>query len=119
MSEDYGSGSNPGNDPYKSYPKAIPVSAYGKATLPTALVIQPRASSVIVKSTADDETFAFLYETTCSIGTTSNGFSEGYITGSSIMADGGSITLPIQPVAWRRTDGASGTGDITFVYTGR
>ena len=57
-------------------------------------------------------TFAFSYlDQTTAAGTSS------YITGSLVQnAAGGPVKLDINPVKWRRTDAASVTGDITFVY---
>jgi hypothetical protein len=39
-----------------------------------------------------------------------------YKTGSVVNTNGGPITLPIQPVAWRQTDAAGSVGDVSFVY---
>ena len=48
-------------------------------------------------------TYAFLYETTSSIGTTTTGAQiNNYITGSKVETNGGGIRLDISPVAWRR-----------------
>jgi hypothetical protein len=57
-------------------------------------------------------TFAFSYpDQTTGAGTSS------YITGAMVQnAAGGPVKLDINPTNWRRTDGASVTGDITFVY---
>jgi|GEM_PF-2192105 hypothetical protein len=104
-----------GNANEKMGPKGLPASAFGKVTMPLSHSIQERASSVIINPTAD-AIFAFLYETTASIGGAS--YNEGYVSGSKIMADGGSLSLPIQPVAWKRTDAAGAKGDVTFVYRG-
>ena len=107
--------------------KQVPVAnnrvLINKATVPAEHTIQERPNKVIVNVNG---TYAFLYETTSSIGANSEAGAVGkqmsnYITGSVLgNAAGGPVTLPIRPVAWRHTDAASGTvGDVTFVYKGR
>jgi len=57
-------------------------------------------------------TFAFSYlDQTTGTGTSS------FITGALVQnAAGGPVKLDINPIKWKRTDAASVTGDITFVY---
>jgi len=105
------------DDNTKMSPKGLPKKAFGNATTPAKEVIQERPTSIVINPTAD-ATFAFCYETTASFGKAIGLGHENWITGSNIMADGGSLSLPIQPVAWRRTDAAGVTGDITFIYRG-
>jgi len=105
--------------------KQVPVAnnrvLIDKATVPTIETIQERPSKVIVNING---TYAFLYETTSSIGAnTETGDGKqiaNYTTGSVLgNAAGGPVTLPIRPVAWRQTDAAGSVGDVTFVYKGR
>jgi hypothetical protein len=57
-------------------------------------------------------TFAFSYADQTTGATTSS-----YITGAMVQnAAGGPTKLDINATKWRRTDAASVTGDITFVY---
>ena len=84
---------------------------YSHAACPTNEVVTKRPSYVNVNSVG---TYAFLYETTASMGATTT--AETYITGSSVGTNGGGIRLDISPIAWRRTDAADAVGQITFVY---
>ena len=84
---------------------------YSFADCPTGEVISQRCSHVIVNK---EGTYAFLYETTSSIGTTPDYKIETYLTGS--VGASGSIKLDINPIAWRRTDAGDTVGDVTFVY---
>ena len=84
---------------------------FSHATCPTNEVAQKRASYVNVNSVG---TYAFLYETTASVGGLTE--AENYVTGSSVGTNGGGIRLDVSPVAWRRTDAADAKGQITFVY---
>ena len=88
---------------------------YSFADCPTGEVISQRCSHVTVNK---EGTYAFLYETTSSIGTTPDYKIETYLTGS--VGSSGSIKLDINPLAWRRTDGVNGAvGDVTFIYVRR
>ena len=86
---------------------------YSYADCPTGEVISKRGSHVTVNKVG---TYAFLYETTSSIGTTVDIIAD-YITGS--VGASGSIKLDINPIAWRRTDAEEAVGDVTFVYVRR
>ena len=97
-----------------------------KAITPTKEVIYRRPDHVVLNNTGS---YAFLYETTGSVGDThwQNALygNTPYVTGS-IMNGGGAaeanltpFRLDINPVAWIRTDATSATGDITFVYAGK
>ena len=87
---------------------------FSHATCPTNDVVQKRASYVNVNSVG---TYAFLYETTSSVGATTAGEIDKFITGSKVNhANAGGIKVECSPVAWRRTDAAGAVGDITFVY---
>ena len=102
-------------DGTKQKPKARNGRAfYSHADCPTTETVAKRPSYVNVNSVG---TYAFLYETTSSIGTTTTGAQiNNYITGSKVGTNGGGIRLDISPVAWRRTDADDAVGDITFVY---
>ena len=64
---------------------------------------------VVVNKTG---TFAFSY-----LDQTTGASTSSYITGAFVQsANAGATKLDINPVKWRRTDAASVTGDITFVY---
>ena len=90
----------------KQQPKAIPTSAYGKATTPDKETIQDRPNHVLVNMNG---TYAFAYV---------SGSASTYTTGSVVDDAAGPIRLDINPVAWRQTDAAGSVGDVTFVYTG-
>jgi len=97
---------NPNNN-LKSQPKAIPLSAHGKATTPDKETIVDRPNHVIINVNG---TYAFAYQ---------SGSADTYTTGSVLNnAASGPVRLDINPVAWRQTDAAGSIGDITFVYTG-
>ena len=104
------------NDSTKQIPSSPDFDAqFNKVTLPVNEVIQERPNSVIINKTG---IYAFLYTTTGSLGGTT--ISETYISGSEVV-NAGPIELTIQPVAWRKTDGAAGSdavGQVTFLYTG-
>ena len=61
---------------------------------------------------------------TGSVGSTNNlmvpGNGDLYVSGARVLDESGPVNLPIQPVAWRRTDGTSqgSVGEVTFIYTG-
>ena len=103
-----------GNANEKSGPKGLPKSAFGSATTPAVNIIQKRASYVIINGQSATA-YAFLYETTCSIGGTT---AETHTQGLELQAISNSpIRLDIQPVSWN--GGGATAGEITFVYTGR
>ena len=109
----------------KSFPKPLVVSSYGQAITPAVTVVQERPHYVIVTGQSATA-YQFLYETTCSIGSTCNSTTEKYIQGLDLQAiSNAPIRLDIQPVAWRRTDSPayltpSGSfGEVTFVYKGK
>mgnify|MGYP003117555318 CR=1 FL=1 len=107
-----------GNAADKSGPKGLPKSAFGSSTVPAKEIIQKRADYVIINQIG---TYAFFYETSGSIGHPRALATHGgsYTTGSVYVdVDAGQQRLNIQPVAWRQTDAAGSTGDVTFVYKG-
>ena len=91
------------NDSKKQIPKAIPVSAYGKATAPAAEAEVARASYVII-NVEHATKYEFLYE------------SGGTYVDYGIMAADGPLRLNINPIAWK--GGAGTTGHVSFVYEG-
>jgi hypothetical protein len=78
---------------------------YSQAVLPASFVTAKRASYVNINRAG---TFKFMYE--------SGSEATSFITGSVVTANHGNIRLDINPIAWQRTDDASVTGDVTFVY---
>jgi hypothetical protein len=99
---------------FVSSSKPVVKVKYSEADCPIEEVITKRPSYVNINTVG---TYAFLYETTGSIGGTvlPHG-SEGYITGSKVVVNHGNVKLDINPVAWRRTDAAETASDVTFVY---
>ena len=91
------------NNSKKQIPKAIPVSAYGKATAPAAEAEVARASYVII-NVEHGTKYEFLYE------------SGGDYSDYGIVAADGPLRLNINPIAWK--GGAGTTGHVTFVYEG-
>ena len=91
------------NDNKKQIPKAIPVSAYGKATAPAAEAEVARARYVII-NVEHGTKYEFLYE--------SGGTYEDY----GIVAADGPLRININPIAWK--GGAGTTGHVSFVYEG-
>ena len=105
-------------DSTKSGPKALPVEAFGQAIAPAKEIIQKRPWYVLINGQSA-HAYTFLYETTCSIGSTAPESStiEVYTTGSELAAAGNApVKLDINPVAW--AGGGSAVGEITFVYRG-
>ena len=93
------------NNTNKSQPKAIPVSAHGKAINPAPTVITDRPNYILINKVGN---YSFAYQ---------SGSLSTYVSGSQITnAAGGPVRLDINPVAWVSSGGAA--GDITFVYTG-
>ena len=91
------------NNSKKQIPKAIPVSAYGKATAPAAEAEVARASYVIVNA-GHATKYEFLYE------------SGGTYVDYGIVAADGPLRININPIAWK--GGAGTTGHVSFVYEG-
>ena len=91
------------NDGKKQVPKAIPVSAYGKAIAPAAEAEVARASYVII-NVEHGTKYEFLYE------------SGGTYVDYGIVAADGPLRLNINPIAWK--GGAGTTGHVSFVYEG-
>ena len=91
------------NDNKKQVPKAIPVSAHGKATAPAAEAEVERASYVII-NVEHATKYEFLYE------------SGGTYVDYGIMAADGPLRININPIAWK--GGAGTTGHVSFVYEG-
>ena len=87
-------------------------SQYSNASCPVNEVVTKRPTYVNINKVG---TYAFLYESTASVGGTT--VTEAYVTGSVVQnANAGGIKLDISPVAWRRCDDSDAKGDITFVY---
>ena len=102
------------NDSSKLVPNEHYGLRYSTADCPTTDIVTKRATHVNVNSVGH---YAFLYETTSSIGGTTTQDLASYITGSKVNhANAGGIKVECSPVAWRRTDAAGAVGDITFVY---
>ncbi len=103
------------NNTSTQIPNGIQGTQYSSADCPAHSTVTKRPSYVNINMSG---TYAFLYETTASVGGTT--VAEGYITGSVVeSANAGAVKLDISPVAWRQVDGANagGTvGDVTFVY---
>jgi len=91
------------NNSKKQIPKAIPVSAYGKATAPAAEAEVARASYVII-NVEHATKYEFLYE------------SGGAYSDYGIVAADGPLRININPIAWK--GGAGTTGHVSFVYEG-
>ena len=80
---------------------------FNKVTTPARETIIERPNSIIVNK---EGVYAFAYQ---------SGSISTYETGSFVDDAAGPQELPIQPVAWTRTDGTDGVvGDVTFVYKG-
>ena len=72
--------------------------------------VQTKTPSYVVVNKVG--TFAFSYSDQIAGSGTSS-----YITGAMVQnANAGATKLDINPTKWKRTDAASVTGDITFVY---
>ena len=91
------------NNSKKQQPKAIPVSAYGKATTPAANTHVERPNYVLVNMNG---TYKFSYD-----GST-------FSSGSVVDDAAGPVRLDINPVAWHQCNAAGSVGDVTFVYLG-
>ena len=91
------------NDNKKQIPKAIPVSAHGKAIAPAAEAEVARASYVII-NVEHATKYEFLYE------------SGGDYSDYGIVAADGPLRININPIAWK--GGAGTTGHVSFVYRG-
>jgi hypothetical protein len=93
------------NNNLKSQPKALPLSAHGKATTPDKETIVDRPNYILINKIGN---YSFAYQ---------SGSLSTYVSGSQVTnAAGGPIRLDINPVAWTSNGGAA--GDVTFVYTG-
>jgi hypothetical protein len=100
-----------GNANEKSGPKGLPASAFGKATVPEKEVIQARPNYVFINNTGS---YAF-----ANVSGSISSYQTGSVRYQSTSVGAPTpIQLHINPVAWRRTDEASATGDVTFVYQG-
>ena len=96
------------NNAKKQVPKAISVSAYGKAIAPAAEAEVKRASYVII-NVEHGTKYEFLYE--------SGGTYEDYgIVPIAANAGVGGFRININPIAWK--GGAGTTGHVSFVYRG-
>ena len=105
------------NDSTKQVPVTNNRVLVDKVSIPAHSTVQTRPNEVILNVNG---TYAFLYETTSSVGGDVNGQINSFESGSVLAnAAGGPVTLPIRPVAWRQTDAAGAVGDVTFVYRGK
>ena len=96
------------NNAKKQVPKAISVSAYGKAIAPAAEAEVARASYVIVNA-GHATKYEFLYE--------SGGTYVDYgLVPIASNAGVGGFRININPIAWK--GGAGTTGHVSFVYEG-
>ena len=96
------------NDAKKQVPKALSVSAHGKATAPAAEAEVERASYVIINA-GHATKYEFLYE--------SGGTYVDYgLVPIASNAGVGGFRININPIAWK--GGAGTTGHVTFVYEG-
>ena len=96
------------NDNKKQVPKAIPVSAHGKAIAPAAEAEVERASYVIINA-GHATKYEFLYES-------GGGYVDYGIVPISSNAGVGGFRININPIAWK--GGAGTTGHVSFVYEG-
>jgi len=101
----------------------------GKAILPAPLAGDGWANGQIVKTpnhilVNNTGIYAFAYISASGasgLATDSNPGRLNYRSGSVVSASAGPVRVDINPVAWRRCDGAADgrIGDITFVYKGK
>tara|TARA_Y100000593_G_scaffold94632_1_gene194767 strand:- start:707 stop:1099 length:393 start_codon:yes stop_codon:yes gene_type:complete len=103
-------------------PTGFPAARGSKAVCPAALAgggVAKTPDHIIVNVGG---TFAFAYASASNpdLATDSQPGRLNYTTGSVVSASAGPVRLDINPVAWRRCDGAADgrTGDVTFVYGG-
>jgi len=90
---------------YQMFPKSPDLSTiHNEVTTPAKETIQEAPNYLIVNTPGY---YAFAY---------SSGSISTYTTGSRVVSNAGPVELPIQPVAWRRTDDDGVVGDVTFVY---
>ena len=113
MAKPFGAyGQDPNDSKKQVLSKTIKGSQYSNASCPVNEVVTKRPTYVNMNKVG---TYAFLYETTASVGGTT--VAEAYVTGSVVQnANAGGIKLDISPVAWRRCDDSDAKGDVTFVY---
>ena len=102
----------------KQEPKALPKTAFNRATLPAVGVIQPESSEKVIINGQTSGSYFFTHKVTGSSGTTvlDGGFVEAYNTVGD-GADASSVELPIQTSAWSGSGGPT-TGDVTFIIRG-
>ena len=92
--------------PHQQGPKALPITAFGRAVAPAAEAEVDRASYVIINA-GHATKYEFLYE--------SGGSYVDYgIVPIASNAGVGGFRIDINPVAWK--GGAGTTGHVTFVY---
>ena len=105
------------NNTKKQIPDVSPggTARYSNAVCPAGETVTKRPTHINCNSVG---TYAFLYETTSSVGGNVVGQISNFVTGSSVVANHGNIKLDISPVAWRKTDAgqSSAVGEVTFVY---
>ena len=94
------------NNSKKMIPKAVPTSAFGKATTPAPYPARHERPNYILINKVGN--YSFAYE---------SGSLNSYVSGSQVTnAAAGPVRLDINPIAWVSKNGAA--GDVTFVYTG-
>ena len=113
------------NDSTKQVPVVNNRVLVGNVSAPAHSLVNRRPNQVVINQPG---TYAFLYNTTSSLGVTISASATlsqfgNFITGAVVPgdADAGtpSVKLDINPVAWRQTNSAGTVGDITFVYRGK
>ena len=109
------------NNPNKQVPVGNNRVLIAQSTTPTSMIVQRRPDEVLIGTA--NATYTFLYETTSSVGANVGAPQLAkFITGSITSNAAQAFTLPIRPVAWRRSDLSDGTtgaiGDVTFIYKG-
>ena len=95
----------------KQIPDVSPggIYRYSYATCPADAAITKRPTYVVINAPG---TYAFAYES----GSVDAAAGSTYVTGSVLVDDNGPIKLDINPTAWRQTNAAGSTDDVTFVY---
>jgi hypothetical protein len=103
---------------YKQEPKALPKTAFNRATLPAVGVIQPENATHVIINGQTSGSYFFATKVTGSAGATvgPNEFVEAYNTAGA-GADASPVTLPINATAWSGSGGPA-VGAVTFVVRG-
>ena len=102
----------------KQEPKALPKTAFNRATLPAVGVIQPESSEKVIINGQTSGSYFFAAKVTGSAGATvgPNEFVEAYNTvGAGV--DASPVELPINATAWSGSGGPA-VGAVTFIIRG-